>query len=226
MLLPAGPHWQAHVIRVTFSEPSHFIRTVINHCRNNVVVLRRARAARGLLGTCQGATGKALPWWKLGRRQLAKIFLLYKWNAVWILDTVFCYILYFTFNLGIIRVYVLTSPTLVPVKKMDDSQTIKIVLLNFSQCQGNLKKSGAVTEKNVLSAVTHRFTWFCLNEILKLGHLHQGKLYIYLSKCICHLWCLVRAAKHNVQDMIRKHSLQAGIKAERGPDVPRTFRVY
>lgn len=75
-LLPAGPHWQAHVIPVTFSEPSHFIRTVINHRRNNVVawntgaatvLRRRASAARGLLGARQGATGKALPWWSLSR---------------------------------------------------------------------------------------------------------------------------------------------------------------
>ena len=74
-LLPAGPHWQAHVIPVTFPEPSHFIRTVINHCWNNVVawntgaataLRRRASAARGLLGTRQGARGKALPWWSLG----------------------------------------------------------------------------------------------------------------------------------------------------------------
>lgn len=61
-LLPAGPHWQARVIPVTFPEPSHFIRTVINHCWNNVVawntgaatsLRRRASAARGLVGTCQ-----------------------------------------------------------------------------------------------------------------------------------------------------------------------------
>lgn len=73
-LLPAGPRWRAHVIPVTFPQPSHFIRTVINHCWNNVVAWnigaataprRRASAARGLLGTCQGATAKALPWWNL-----------------------------------------------------------------------------------------------------------------------------------------------------------------
>lgn len=77
-LLHAGPHWQAHVIPVTFPEPSHFIRPVINHCRNNVVAWnagaaavqrRRASAAMGLLGTHAGATGKVLPWWPFRQRR-------------------------------------------------------------------------------------------------------------------------------------------------------------
>lgn len=58
-LLPAGRCWRVRVITVTFQDPSHSIRMVINHGGNSVADWKHhLGAARGALpGMCQGAEG-------------------------------------------------------------------------------------------------------------------------------------------------------------------------
>lgn len=81
-----------------------------------------------------------------------------------------------------------------------------------------------VSKLNCIMLKKNPKTWwiYCTSQQNRSRRSHKSGSSGVGVKCTCHL--LVSAGRHSVRGMVRKHSPQAGIKAEREPDVAPDFQ--